>query len=146
MQEQDKNKYDCLKLKNQLCFPLYAVSREILKKYTPFLKELNLTYTQYIVLMVLWEKTEITVGELGKMLYLDTGTLSPLLKSMEKTELVCRSRDKNDERIVKVSITEKGSDLKERAVEIPSKMGSCLNISAEEADNLYKLLYKMLES
>ncbi|MBQ5998176.1 MAG: MarR family transcriptional regulator [Treponema sp.] len=146
MQEQDKNKYDCLKLKNQLCFPLYAVSREILKKYTPFLKELNLTYTQYIVLMVLWEKTEITVGELGKMLYLDTGTLSPLLKSMEKTELVCRSRDKNDERIVKVSITEKGSDLKERAVEIPSKMGSCLNISAEEAENLYKLLYKMLES
>lgn len=146
MQEQDKNKYDCLKLKNQLCFPLYAVSREILKKYTPFLKELNLTYTQYIVLMVLWEKTEITVGELGKMLYLDTGTLSPLLKSMEKSELVCRSRDKNDERIVKVSITEKGSDLKERAVEIPSKMGSCLNISAEEAENLYKLLYKMLES
>lgn len=146
MQEQNKNKYDCLKLKNQICFPLYAVSREILRKYTPFLKELNLTYTQYIVLMVLWEKTEITVGELGKMLYLDTGTLSPLLKSMEKSELVCRSRDKNDERIVKVSITEKGSDLKERAVEIPSKMGSCLNISAEEAENLYKLLYKMLES
>ena len=146
MQEQNKNKYDCLKLKNQICFPLYAVSREILRKYTPFLKELNLTYTQYIVLMVLWEKTEITVGELGKMLYLDTGTLSPLLKSMEKSELVCRSRDKNDERIVKVSITEKGCDLTERAVEIPSKMGSCLNISAEEAENLYKLLYKMLES
>ena len=145
MQEQDKNKYDCLKLKNQLCFPLYAVSREILRKYTPFLKELNLTYTQYIVLMVLWEKTEITVGELGKMLYLDTGTLSPLLKSMEKTELVCRSRNKNDERIVKVTITEKGSRLKEKAVEIPSKIGSCLKISAEEAGKLYDLLYKMLE-
>ncbi|MBQ1628515.1 MAG: MarR family transcriptional regulator [Treponema sp.] len=146
MHEQDTDKYDCLKLKNQLCFPLYAVSREILRKYTPFLRELNLTYTQYIVLMVLWEKKEITVGELGKLLYLDTGTLSPLLKSMEKSALVCRSRNKDDERIVQVSITEKGNALKEKAVEIPEKIGSCLNISVEEAGVLYKLLYKMLEA
>ena len=106
--------YDCLLLKNQLCFPLYAASREILRKYTPLLKELDLTYTQYIVMMVLWEEKKLTVGELGKKLFLDTGTLSPLLKSMEKKMLLRRTRDCVDERIVMVDITEEGEALKEK--------------------------------
>ena len=130
--------YDCLKLENQLCFPLYAASREILRKYTPLLKEIGLTYTQYIVMMVLWEKKSLTVGELGKMLYLDTGTLSPLLKSME--------RNSSDERIVEISITKEGEGLKEKAVSIPQKIGSCLNITKEQAKALYKILYNILGS
>lgn len=140
-----ENKFDCLKLENQLCFPLYAASREILRKYTPFLKELDITYTQYIVLMVLWEEKEVKVGDLGKKLYLDTGTLSPLLKSMEKKNLVCRTRDKTDERIVKIAITEEGEALKEKAAEIPSKIGSCISLSPEDAKNLYRILYSLLQ-
>lgn len=138
--------YDCLKLENQLCFPLYAASREILRKYTPLLKEIGLTYTQYIVMMVLWEKKALTVGELGKMLYLDTGTLSPLLKSMEKKSLIKRERNSSDERIVEISITKEGEGLKEKAVSIPQKIGSCLNITKEQAKALYKILYNILGS
>lgn len=137
--------YDCLLLKNQLCFPLYAASREILRKYTPLLKELDLTYTQYIVMMVLWEEKKLTVGELGKKLFLDTGTLSPLLKSMEKKKLLRRTRDCVDERIVMVDITEEGEALKEKAVSIPEKMGGCLALSEYEAKTLYSLLYKILK-
>ncbi len=140
-----EDKFDCLKLENQLCFPLYAVSREILKKYIPFLKELDLTYTQYIVLMVLWEEKEVTVGDIGKKLFLDTGTLSPLLKSMEKKKLLCRTRDKTDERIVKIAITQEGEALKEKAVEIPEKIGSCISLPPEDAAELYRILYSMLE-
>ena len=140
----DDENYSCLKLENQLCFPLYAASREILRNYTPLLKELDLTYTQYIVLMVLWEEKEVTVGDLGKKLFLDTGTLSPLLKSMEKKSLLCRKRDKTDERIVKITITDEGEMLREKAVSIPQKIGGCLNISTEEAQSLYKILYKIL--
>ena len=139
-------KYDCLKLENQLCFPLYAASREILRMYTPLLKELDLTYTQYIAMMVLWEKGEVTVGEIGKKLFLDTGTLSPLLKSMEKKNLLKRTRDSKDERIVKIRITNEGEALKEKAAEIPSKIGSCVNLSKEEAESLYRILYKLLPS
>ena len=138
--------YDCLKLENQLCFPLYAASREILRKYTPLLKEIGLTYTQYIVMMVLWEKKSLTVGELGKILYLDTGTLSPLLKSMEKKSLIKRERNSTDERIVKISITSDGESLKEKAVSIPQKIGSCLNITKDQAESLYKILYSILNS
>ena len=105
MEENDK--YDCLKLENQLCFPLYAASREVLKKYTPLLKELDLTYTQYIVMMVLWSEKEISIKELCRKLFLDTGTLSPMLKAMEKNGFLSRSRAKDDERIVTVKITEK---------------------------------------
>ena len=137
--------YDCLLLKNQLCFQLYAASREILRKYTPLLKELDLTYTQYIVMMVLWEEKKLTVGELGKKLFLDTGTLSPLLKSMEKKMLLRRTRDCVDERIVMVDITEEGEALKEKAVSIPEKMGGCLALSEDEAKTLYSLLYKILK-
>ncbi|MBQ9909578.1 MAG: MarR family transcriptional regulator [Treponema sp.] len=140
------NEYDCLKLSNQLCFPLYAASREILRMYTPLLKEIDLTYTQYIVMMVLWEEKEVNVGELGKKLFLDTGTLSPLLKSMEKKNLLTRKRDSKDERIVKIMITEEGQLLKEKAVTVPQKIGGCVNLSAEDAQTLYKILYKILPS
>ena len=140
------SKYDCLKLENQLCFPLYAASREILRMYTPLLKEIDLTYTQYIVMMVMWEKKTVTVGEIGKMLYLDTGTLSPLLKSMEKKSLIKRQRNSLDERIVEISITEEGENLKEKAASIPQKIGSCLKITKEEAETLYKILYEIIDS
>ncbi len=136
--------YDCLKLENQLCFPLYAASREILRKYTPLLKKLDLTYTQYIVMMVMWDKKTLTVGDLGKSLYLDTGTLSPLLKAMEEKGLLSRSRDKNDERVVTVAITQKGEDLREKALSVPEAVGKCLNLNPEEAKTLYTLLYKIL--
>lgn len=146
MQNTDSEKYSCLRLENQLCFPLYAASREILRKYTPLLKELDLTYTQYIVMMVLWEEKIVSVGDLGNRLFLDTGTLSPLLKSMEKKSLLKRTRDSADERIVKISITEEGEKLKEKAVTIPEKIGGCLKISKDEAESLYKILYKILSN
>ena len=140
----NQENYECLKLDNQLCFPLYAASREILRLYTPLLSPLDLTYTQYIVLMVLWEKGNMTVGELGKKLFLDTGTLSPLLKSMEKKNLVKRERAKQDERVVTIAITQEGMSLKEKAREIPLKVGNCLKVSPEEAEQLYRILYKIL--
>ncbi|MBR4463778.1 MAG: MarR family transcriptional regulator [Treponema sp.] len=139
-----KENYDSLKLENQLCFPLYAASREILRKYTPFLKDLNLTYTQYIVMMVMWEEKSLTVGDLGKKLYLDTGTLSPLLKSMEEKGLLVRSRKKEDERVVMVSITPEGESLRQKALSVPEKMGKCINLTPEEAKVLYGILYKLL--
>ena len=137
--------YDCLLLKNQLCFPLYAASREILRRYTPLLKELDLTYTQYIVMMVLWEEQKLTVGELGKKLFLDTGTLSPLLKAMEKKNLLRRTRDSVDERIVMIEITQQGEALKDKAVSVPAKMGKCVDLTPDEAKTLYSLLYKILQ-
>ena len=140
----EQKNYDSLKLKNQLCFPLYAASREILRKYTPLLKKIGLTYTQYIVMMVMWEHQSLKVGEISKFLYLDTGTLSPLLKSMEEKGLVKRVRDKNDERVVTISITEEGEALKEQALSVPEEMGKCLNISPEEAQSLYGILYKII--
>ncbi|WP_294428941.1 MarR family winged helix-turn-helix transcriptional regulator [uncultured Treponema sp.] len=146
IEKSDSGKYSCLRLQNQLCFPLYAASREILRNYTPLLKELDLTYTQYIVLMVLWEEKIVSVGDLGNRLFLDTGTLSPLLKSMEKKSLLKRTRDSADERIVKISITEEGEKLKEKAVTIPEKIGGCLKISKDEAESLYKILYKILSN
>lgn len=142
MSSQDK--YDCLKLSNQLCFPLYAASREILRHYTPLLKELDLTYTQYIVMLVLWEKGEQTIGDLCKALYLDTGTISPMLKGMEEKKLLTRHREKTDSRVVKIKITEEGKKLKEKAVAVPVQMTTCLNLEKEEATLLYKLLYKIL--
>lgn len=136
--------YDALKLENQLCFPLYACSKEVVKKYKPYLDELDITYTQYITLMVLWEQKEISVKELGAYLYLDSGTLTPVLKSLEKKGLVDRNRSKDDERVLIVSITKEGNALRDKAVEIPAKMSSCVALSGEEAIQLYKLLYKVL--
>lgn len=136
--------YDMLKLENQICFPLYACSREIIKKYKPYLDEIGLTYTQYITMMVLWEEKSLSVKDLGERLYLDSGTLTPLLKKLETKGYLIRKRSKEDERILIVSITEQGEKLKEQAVKIPSQMAGCVNLSKEEALQLYQLLYKML--
>ena len=138
------NKEDYLKLENQLCFPLYVCSKEIIKKYTPYLEKIDLTYTQYIVMMVLWEQPKITVKELGKKLFLDSGTLTPLLKKLENKEYIERNRSIKDERNLIVSITKKGKDLKEKAKEIPKEVGKCINLSQEDAINLYKILYKIV--
>lgn len=140
----EKQKYDTLKIENQICFPLYACSREIIKQYKPFLDKINLTYTQYITMMVLWEKTELTTKELGKILYLDSGTLTPLLKKMEAKGLLTRKRSERDERNLIVSITEKGEHLKDLAIHVPEEMMKCTNLEAEEAMELYRLLYKIL--
>lgn len=137
-------KYDALKLENQLCFPLYACSREIVKRYKPFLDEIDLTYTQYIAMMVLWEKTCVNVKELGQDLYLDSGTLTPLLKKLESKGLLSRMRSEKDERNLLVTITDKGEKLKEKAVEIPMQIASCTNLTAEEGMQLYRILYKIL--
>ena len=137
------DKFDCLKLENQLCFPLYACSKEIIKKYKPFLNKYDLTYTQYITMMVLWEHKEINVKDLGKCLYLDSGTLTPLLKKLESKGYITRSRSKEDERNL---ITKKGEELKKDLVDIPEKIGKCVNLSEKEAVYLYKILYKIIES
>ena len=138
--------YEQLLLKNQLCFPLYACSRKIVGSYTPYLKPLGLTYTQYVVLMVLWEQDSVSVGRLGETLKLDAGTLTPLLKRLEAAGYVTRERSKEDERITVVSITREGSALKEQCKDIPLKLaeeGSPL--SKKEAQELYRLLYKFLD-
>lgn len=140
----ETQKYDCLKLGNQLCFPLYACSKEIVRRYKPFLDELDLTYTQYITMMVMWEKKEMNVKELGSCLYLDSGTLTPVLKKLESKGYIARARSKFDERNLVLTITEEGEKLKDRAVEIPAKMGQCVRLKPEEAAQLYQLLYKIL--
>ncbi|MBE5957484.1 MAG: MarR family transcriptional regulator [Lachnospiraceae bacterium] len=139
------DKYDSLKLENQICFPLYACSREIIRKYKPFLDELDLTYTQYITMMVMWEEKEINVKELGEKLLLDSGTLTPLLKKLEAKGYVARERSKADERNLIVRLTDLGEQLKESAVFVPQKMAECSKLTAKEAETLYKLLYKMLD-
>lgn len=141
----DDQRYEVLKLGNQLCFPLYACSREIIKQYKPYLDELSLTYTQYITMMVLWEKKSLNVKELGKCLYLDSGTLTPLLKKLEGKGLLSRKRSAEDERNLLVSITPEGEALKARAAAIPTQMARCSGLDPEEAAVLYRLLYKMLE-
>ena len=138
--------YEQLLLKNQLCFPMYACSRKIVGSYTPYLKPLGLTYTQYVVLMVLWEHESMNVGQLGEILRLDAGTLTPLLKRLEKEGLVSRERSKEDERITIISITKKGEALKKKCKDIPLKMaakGSPLN--EKEIKELYRLLYLFLD-
>ena len=139
------DKYDSLKLENQLCFPLYAASKEIVRRYKPFLDELDMTYTQYITMMVMWEHKELSVKELGNYLYLDSGTLTPLLKTMEKKGWVERNRSEKDERVLNVTITDVGEQLKEKALAIPEKISCCINLEPEEAVQLYKTLHKILE-
>ena len=134
----------CLELSRQLCFTLYAASREVTRKYKPFLDELDLTYTQYIVMLVLWEEGAVTMQELGKRLYLDSGTLTPLLVKLENKGLVERKRNEKDVREMIVSVTDKGTGLKVRAREIPQKIGKCLNISVREAVQLKRILGKIL--
>jgi DNA-binding MarR family transcriptional regulator len=139
-----KNRYDVLKLENQLCFPIYACAREIVKKYKPFLDKIDLTYTQYITMMVIWEREKLNVKELGRYLYLDSGTLTPVLKRLESKGYITRTRSKDDERNLLVALTDRGGRLKEQAVEIPMQLGKCVKLKSEEAGQLYNLLYKML--
>ncbi len=140
----EQTEYPQLLLENQLCFPFYACARKIVSLYTPYLKPLGITYTQYIVFMVLWEKREVSVRELCSRLYLDSGTLTPLLKKMEKDGLVTRRRSDEDERVTLVRITDKGMALREPASEIPLQVGGCLKLPAEDAQNLYQIMYKLL--
>lgn len=136
--------YDCLKLENQLCFPLYAASKEVIRKYKPFLDEISLTYTQYITMLVLWNNNNINVKELGEKLFLDSGTLTPLLKNLEQKGYIKRNRSNEDERNLIVSLTNEGIKLKDKAKDIPSKIGKCINLNENEAFELYKILYKIL--
>lgn len=138
--------YDVLKLENQLCFPLYAYSKEVVKKYKPFLDAIGLTYTQYIVMLVLWEQERMTAKELGEQLYLDSGTLTPVLKRLESEELITRMRSEEDERHLVVTLTKKGVLLKQKAVNVPLQVRQCINLSDEDAMSLYVLLHKALSS
>ena len=142
--ENAEENYTPLLLQNQLCFPLYACAKEIVRRYKPFLDEIDLTYTQYITMMVLWEEKSVNVKELGEKLFLDSGTLTPLLKILEKKQFVKRERSQADERVVDISITEKGLALRDKAVKIPAQMSGCVKITPEEAKTLYSLLYKIL--
>ncbi len=135
---------ESLKLKNQLCFPLYAAARKVTGLYTPFLKPLGLTYTQYIVFLVLWEHDGIPVNRICEELRLDNGTLTPLLKKLEQEGYVVRSRSGEDERRVLVTLTEKGRKLQREAAEIPQKVGSCLCMDPEKARKLHELLYEII--
>lgn len=139
------DKYDILKLSNQICFPLYVCSKEIVRMYKPFLDEIDLTYTQYITMMALWEHKRINVKELGELLFLDSGTLTPVLKKLEQKNYIDRARSKEDERVLIVSLTDEGEKLRDRALCIPGKMTGCVKLEPEEAAILYKLLHKMID-
>jgi DNA-binding MarR family transcriptional regulator len=140
----DEKKYDCLKLSSQLCFPLYACARETIKLYTPHLEKIGLTYTQYITMMVLWEQNSLTAKELGRLLYLDSGTLTPLLKKLEGKNLLTRRRSEADERNLIITLTEEGRALKDQAIMIPHEMKKCINLEHDEILQLYHLLHKLL--
>lgn len=139
-----EDNYESLKIENQICFPLYATSKEIIRQYQPFLSELDLTYTQYITMLVLWEYGDTNMKELGKHLFLNSGTLTPLVKKLEDKGYVKRKRNRKDERNLIIALTPQGLALKEKAVVIPREMGRCVKLSPEEAGQLYKILYKVL--
>ena len=138
------DRYDSLKLENQICFPLYACSKEIVKAYKPYLDELDLTYTQYITMMVMWEHKELKVKEVGEYLYLDSGTLTPLFKRLEEKGYVTRRRSSEDERDLIVSITDSGEELREKAVTIPERLSACVDLDMQKAQTLYALLYEVI--
>ena len=140
------DEYDLLKLGNQLCFPLYACSREIVKKYKPYLDQIDLTYTQYITMMVMWEVKKINVKDLGECLFLDSGTLTPVLKKLETKGLVNRRRDTKDERVLLVTITDEGEELKKKAVMVPKQVASCLSLDRQDSKELARILNKIMLS
>ncbi len=142
----DYDDREAMKLANQLCFPLYAAARHVTGLYTPWLKPLGLTYTQYIVFLVLWEKDGISVTEIGEKLMLDNGTLSPLLKKMEQAGYVERRRCRRDDRIVEITLTEAGRALREKAKDVPRHVAGCIDLPPEKARMLYSLLYELLEN
>lgn len=137
---------ESMKLDAQLCFPLYAASRKIVSLYTPHLKPLGITYTQYIMFLVLWEGDGITVGELCKKLRLDTGTVTPMLKNTERQGLIKRTRSADDERVVVITLTEEGRALYKKAKDIPAKIGACVKLDKDDAVKLYQILYTLLDS
>ena len=138
------NKYDCLLLKNQICFPVYAVSNKIIRRYQPLLKDLDLTYTQYIVMMVMWEKEVVNEKDLVNRLYLQANTLKQLLKKLEAKKLVEIKKDELDKRNLKISLTNEGRLLKDKAVNVPKSLAKEINLTEEEAVFFYKILYKIL--
>ncbi len=142
----DYDYHEAMKLANQLCFPLYAAARNVTSLYTPWLKPLGLTYTQYIVFLVLWEKDGISVSEIGERLMLDNGTLSPLLKKMEQAGYVERRRCRKDDRVVEITLTDKGNALQDQMKDIPEKIADCIDLAPEKAKARYSLLYEMLEN
>ena len=137
---------DALKLENQLCFPLYVCAKEVVRRYRPLLEPLGLTYTQYIAMMAFWEHKTLTVGRLGELLHLDSGTLTPVLKKMEKSGWIRRERSRTDERQTIVTITPEGEALRERAAEVPQQMMQCASLESDDALQLYTLLYKLINS
>lgn len=141
-----QDQYDCLRLENQLCFPLYACAKEIVRQYKPFLDELDLTYTQYIAMMVMWEHTQVTVKELGELLYLDSGTLTPVLKTLEKKKYVSRARSTEDERSLIVTLTEEGRLLRDRALSVPTRVARCVKLDPQDASELYRILHTLMDS
>lgn len=142
----DNLKYDILKLDQQLCFPLYAASREIIKLYRPYLDELNLTYTQYVTMLVIWENGIVNSKELGARLYLDSGTLTPVLKSLEAKGWIKRYRSPEDERILMVELTTVGEALRDEALSVPGNIAQCIHLNPDEAAQLHSLLYKLLKN
>ena len=142
----NKNKYEAIKLDNQLCFSLYALSREIIKRYKPLLDKHNLTYTQYIAMLVMWEKEKITFKELGKRLHLDSGTLTPVVKKLEAMELVLKYRNKDDDRVVTVELTEKGKDMKDEILYIPYEMSLNCKIDTSELISMKKAIDELLKT
>ena len=138
------NKYDSLTLKNQLCFPIYLCSKEIIRRYTPLLDDLDLTYTQYITMMYLWEHNTSNVKDISDALFLDSGTLTPLLKKLEAKEYITRTRSLKDERNLDVTITKKGLALRDKALSVPCEMSKCINLSEDEVNTLYSLMYKIV--
>ena len=137
--------FDPLKLENQLCFPLYACAREVVKRYKPFLDDIDLTYTQYVTMMVLWERQEVTSKEIGEKLHLDSGTLTPVIKKLAEKGLVTRRRSPEDERNLVVALTDAGRALRERALSVPGQVGQCIRLAPEDAQALYRILYQLLE-
>ena len=138
--------YDQLKLSNQLCFPLYVCSKEVVRKYKPLLDRLDLTYTQYITMMAMWEHEQLSAKELGTILYLDSGTLTPVLKTLEKKGFVERQRSKDDERSLIISLTSSGMALQEQAASVPEEMAKCIDMDMEDLKTLHRLLHKFMET
>ena len=141
----EDNKYEVLKLKNQICFPIYALSNKIVRRYKPLLEKLDLTYTQYITMMVMWEKKRVNEKMLCECLYLKSNTITPLLKKLEEKGYITKEKDKEDERNLVITLTNKGEQLKEKAVDVPISLAKEMNLSPEKAQMLYNILYELLE-
>lgn len=138
-------KYENLKLDNQLCFPLYTASRLVIQRYQPMLKDLDLTYPQYLVLMVLWEKDEVNLSAIAEKLQLQSNTLTPLLKRLQQRGFLDRKRSESDERNIVITLTDQGKKLKDQACNVPELLSEQLPLAAEEAKELYRILYKMID-